>query len=158
LARHGRNAYGYSSPPKAWGGWSPGVAPGTQRGARSMHSSSFHYLPLAPWFFLGLVLLFGLVIFFLQLGILGYAYERMGISRRAAYGLLFLSLLGASVNLPIAELPGGEEVVMREATNGWLRWQYPVVKRWPKTTLAVNVGGAVIPTLLSIYLIVKNQI
>src|SRR5439155_526762 len=27
---------------------------------------------------------------------------------------------------------------------------------WPRTVIAVNVGGAVIPTLLSLYLVVKN--
>jgi uncharacterized membrane protein len=34
----------------------------------------------------------------------------------------------------------------------------PTVTQWPGTVIAVNVGGAVIPTILSIYLIFKNQI
>jgi uncharacterized membrane protein len=30
------------------------------------------------------------------------------------------------------------------------------VTDWPRTVIAVNIGGAVIPTLLSLYLLVKN--
>jgi len=123
-----------------------------------MHSSSFHYLPFAPWFFFVLVVLFGLVIGLLQIGILGYAYEKIGISRRVAFTLLFLSLLGSMVNIPVAELPGGQTVVTKVVTDGWWRYRIPIVEQWPSTTLAVNVGGAVIPTLLSLYLVMKNQI
>jgi uncharacterized membrane protein len=34
----------------------------------------------------------------------------------------------------------------------------PTITRYPGTVVAVNVGGAVIPTILSIYLIFKNQV
>ena len=122
-----------------------------------MPSSSFHSLP--P-FFLLLVLLFGLLIAILQIGILGYAYEKMGISRGAAYAILFLSLAGSYVNVPIAELPGQQQIVgTRPVYDNWgLEYWVPVIKEWPGTVLAINVGGAVVPTILSIYLIVKNQI
>jgi uncharacterized membrane protein len=123
-----------------------------------MQSSSYHYLPLAPLFFWGLVLLFGLLIAMVQIGILGYAYEKMGISRRAAYTLLFLTLVGSYVNLPLAELPAQQVVTTREVVDFWQHYRVPVVEQWPGTVLAINVGGAVIPTLLSIYLLVKNQI
>jgi uncharacterized membrane protein len=121
-----------------------------------MHSSSFHYLP--PFFGI-LVLLFVAVVAVLQVGILGYAYEKMGISRRAAYGILFLSLLGASINIPVADLAGQPVVEFQEGSDGWgTHYFYPVIKEWPGTQLAINVGGALIPTALSIYLIMKNQI
>jgi uncharacterized membrane protein len=124
-----------------------------------MQSSSFHYSPLAPLFFLGLVLLFAVLIALVQIGILGYAYERIGISRRAAYTLLFLSLLGAFVNIPLAELPGGRVMVWQKVVDDWgVVRTVPMLQEWPGTVLAINVGGAVIPTLLSIYLVVKNQI
>ena len=122
-----------------------------------MQSSSFHYLP--PFFGI-LVIIFAAVIAVLQIGILGYAYEKMGISRLAAYAILLFSLLGASINIPVAELSGQSEVVMREVTDA--RWGahfvVPVLKQWPDTTLAINVGGALIPTVLSIYFVVKNRI
>jgi len=33
-----------------------------------------------------------------------------------------------------------------------------MVEQWPRTVIAVNLGGAVVPTLLSLYLVVKNGI
>jgi uncharacterized membrane protein len=121
-----------------------------------MQPSSFHYLP--PFFGI-LVLLFGILIAVLQIGILGYAYEKMGISRVGAYAILFFSLVGASVNIPFAEVPGGSRVFMQEVNLGWgVRGEIPVIKEWPATIIAVNVGGAVIPTALSFYFIIRNRI
>ena len=37
-----------------------------------------------------------------------------------------------------------------------MRYVIPVVKEWPRTIIAVNVGGAVLPTLLSLYLLLKK--
>jgi len=31
-----------------------------------------------------------------------------------------------------------------------------LVEQWPRTVIAVNLGGAVVPTFLSLYLVVKN--
>jgi uncharacterized membrane protein len=121
-----------------------------------MQSSSFHYLP--PFFGI-LVLLFALVIAILQIGILGYAYEKMGISRLAAYGILFFSLVGASINIPVAEVSPEPVVTTREVVDGWgIRYLVPVYKQFPRTVVAINVGGALIPTMLSIYFIFKHQI
>lgn len=123
-----------------------------------MQGSSYHFLP--PLFPLLLVLL-GLLVAALQIGVLGYAYEKMGVSRIAAYAILLVSLLGASVNIPVAELGGQQEAVgVRVEVDPWFgtRTLVPVIREVPETTLAVNLGGAVIPTLLSIYLISKHQI
>jgi uncharacterized membrane protein len=121
-----------------------------------MHPSSFHYLP--PFFFV-LALLLVVVIAVLQVGILGYAYERMGISRRAAYTILLLSLAGSYVNIPIAELPGPQTMQTQWVRDQWgLTYPARVMKQWPGTVLAINVGGAIIPTILSVYLVVKHQV
>ena len=37
-----------------------------------------------------------------------------------------------------------------------MRYVIPLVQEWPRTLIAVNVGGAVIPTILSLYLLVKH--
>jgi uncharacterized membrane protein len=121
-----------------------------------MQSSSFHSLP--P-FFLLLAVVFAIVVAALQIGILGYAYEKIGISRRAAFAILFLSLAGSYINIPIADLSNREVVGTRLVRDGWgVVYVVPVIREWPQTVLAINVGGAVIPTILSIYLMVKNQI
>jgi uncharacterized membrane protein len=123
-----------------------------------MHVSSYHYLPLTPLFFFALVAIFGLLLAALQIGVLGYAYEKMGISGRWVYGLLLLSLLGSYINIPIAELRGGPTRVDQEFTMLGVRYVVPVVQEQPDMILAINVGGAIIPTILSIYLMWKNEI
>jgi uncharacterized membrane protein len=39
-----------------------------------------------------------------------------------------------------------------------MRYVVPVVQDWPGTILAVNLGGAIIPTVLSIYLWIRNRL
>ena len=39
-----------------------------------------------------------------------------------------------------------------------MRYVVPVVRSWPGTVLAVNVGGAVIPTMMSTYLVLRYQL
>jgi uncharacterized membrane protein len=39
-----------------------------------------------------------------------------------------------------------------------MRYVVPVVVSWPGTVLAVNVGGAVIPTIMSTYLVIRYQL
>ena len=69
--------------------------------------------------------------------------------------VLFGSLLGSYVNLPLLHLPE-ERVVSREVVEIFgVPFLAPVAVDWPGTILAVNVGGAVIPILLSFYLLVR---
>ncbi len=64
-----------------------------------------HYFPLAFPFLLILFIGLAILIANIELGILGYAYEKMGIHPRYVYLLLFLSLFGSYVNIPVARLP-----------------------------------------------------
>jgi uncharacterized membrane protein len=120
-----------------------------------MQMSQMHYLPIAPAFFAILVGIFFIV---LILRSVRYAYESLGVSHHAAMWLLFASLLGSFFNIPIAELPP-EQVMSNQVVDFFgMRYQVPVVSHWQGTVIAVNVGGAVIPTLVSIYLLIKNQL
>jgi uncharacterized membrane protein len=65
-----------------------------------------HYLPLPLPFFALLVGAFLVVVALIQIGILRYAYLRMGVGSRAAMALLLGSLIGSYINIPIVELPG----------------------------------------------------
>jgi len=111
---------------------------------------------LALPFLLALFLLVGLLIASIEIGLLQYAYEKMGVDRRYVFTLLLLSLLGSYVNIPVAELPAQEVLSGREITFFGIRYVIPLVEEWPRTVIAVNVGGAVVPTLLSLYLLVKH--
>jgi len=121
-----------------------------------MHLSRLQYLPIPPLFFALLVAAFSLLLVFIQLGVLRYAYTRLGVSSSTALLLLLASLFGASVNIPIAQLPGDDVMIGREVSYYGMRYVVPVMADWPGTVIAVNVGGAVIPTLLSLYLLTRN--
>jgi uncharacterized membrane protein len=121
-----------------------------------MPPTGLHFFPLASPFMLGLLVLFGLLIALIEIGIIGYAYEKVGVHRRYVFVILLLSLLGSYVNIPVAEFPAERIVSGHEVTIFGMRYVIPVVHEWPGTVLAVNLGGAVIPALVSLYLVVKS--
>ena len=123
-----------------------------------MRPSSMHYFPLAWPFILALFVLFMVVVALIEFGILKYAYVRMGIPPRYVMVILFASLLGSAINIPIAALPKEAVVSGRLVDAYGIRYVIPVVQEWPGTILAVNVGGAVIPVMLSVYLLIKNKL
>jgi uncharacterized membrane protein len=117
-----------------------------------------HYLPLSPAFFAILVALFLLLVALIQVGILRYAYMRLGVSSGAALSLLLASLIGSYVNIPLIQLPEQHILSGREVWSFGVPYSVPVVVDWPGTVIAINVGGALIPTLMSLYLLAKNQV
>jgi uncharacterized membrane protein len=114
------------------------------------------YVPIGLIFFLAFWFLLALLVALIQIGILQYVFESMGINRRYMLALLLLSLLGSYVNIPIAQFPGQHEPTGEIVSFYGVQYVVPVMVNSPGTVLAVNVGGAVIPFLLSIYLIVKH--
>ena len=117
-----------------------------------------HYFPLAPLFLLALFIALGLLIVFIEIGILRYAYEKIGVNRRYVFSILILSLLGSYVNIPIAQLPPQQVLSNQEVSYFGMRYVIPMVQGWPGTVIALNLGGAIVPTALSCYLIVKRNL
>ncbi len=117
-----------------------------------------HYLPLAVPVFILLALFFLFVIVLIEVGILRYAYHRIGLGSRHMTALLLLSLLGSYINIPIAALPAKEVISDRQVTIYGVGHVVPLVTDLPRTIIAVNLGGAVIPTILSIYLLRRNRL
>jgi uncharacterized membrane protein len=120
-----------------------------------MQMSQMHYLPLTPGFFAILVGIFFIV---LVLRSVRYAFESLGVSSRTAIFLLLASLIGSVFNIPVAELPP-ERVLSDEVVDFFgMHYAVPVVSHWSGTVIAVNVGGAVIPVLMSLYLLLKREL
>jgi uncharacterized membrane protein len=116
------------------------------------------YLPMTPGLFAILALLLVGLIILIQLRILRYAYMKLGVGPGAALLLLFGSLVGSYFNIPVAMLPA-QLVRSGEVVDFYgMRYVVPVVTEWPGTMLAVNIGGAVIPTLMSTYLVLRYQL
>ncbi|HTX24844.1 MAG TPA: DUF1614 domain-containing protein [Steroidobacteraceae bacterium] len=123
-----------------------------------MHPSDLQYFPVAWPVLLVLLVLFGAAVSVVIAGIVRFASASMGIRAGTMLTLLLLALLGSHTNIPIAYLP--QRVVSGVTTIDFFGIPYvvPLVRRWPATVVAVNVGGCVIPTLLSLYLLVRNQL
>jgi uncharacterized membrane protein len=98
-----------------------------------------HSLPLSPALLL-LLLLFGLLIFLVEVRILTYAYRKVGVHPRYAFAVMLLSLVGSVVNIPLFAI----------APAGAARASGP-------TVVALNVGGALIPILVSLYLLARTR-
>ena len=123
-----------------------------------MHASQLHYLPMTLPSFSVLVIIFLVLVALIEVGVLRYAYMRLGVGPGAALLLLFGSLIGSYFNIPITILPG-QTVTSGEVVDFYgMRYVVPLVTQWPGTVLAVNVGGAVIPTLMSTYLVVRYHL
>lgn len=123
-----------------------------------MHFSQIQYLPLPFLFFSALVGIFLVILVLLQIGVLRYAYMRLGLSSGAAMLVLFGSLIGSYFNIPVANLPQQRIMTGQEVIIFGMPYVVPVVADWPGTVIAVNVGGALIPLITSLYLLVKHQI
>ena len=123
-----------------------------------MQSSQMHYLPLAPAFFAILAGIFLIVVVLIEIRVLRYAYMSLGVSPRAALLLLLASLFGSYVNIPVAQFPEHVVEAGDEVPFFGMHYVVPPVEQWPGTIIAVNVGGAVIPTLLSIYLLFHHAL
>jgi uncharacterized membrane protein len=123
-----------------------------------MSFGPMHYLPLSAPFFAILVAVLAVLWVMLEVGALSYAYMRIGLSPRGAMLVLLASLIGSYFNIPVAELP--QRQIMSGQVVDFFGMQYvvPVVSSWPGTVIAVNVGGAVIPVLVSLYLCARRRL
>jgi uncharacterized membrane protein len=84
--------------------------------------------------------------------------ESLGVSYDTAIFLLLATMIGSIFNIPIAELPSERAMSHHVVDFFGMRYAVPAVSHWRGTVVAVNVGGAVIPTLMSIYLLIKREL
>jgi uncharacterized membrane protein len=119
---------------------------------------SIHFFPLATPLILFFFLLIALLVAVIEIGAIEYAYEKIGVSRRYVFVLLLLSLWGSYVNIPVAELPAEHVLSNQEIHYFGMHYVVPWVEEWPRTVVAINLGGAVVPVVLSVYLLLKNRI
>src|SRR5205814_1020810 len=106
----------------------PGTLPdGAAVGTEIMLMARETALPSELLLLFLLLALFGLFLFMVEIRALSYAYRAIGISPRWVTAVLLLTLLGSHVNVPVTVARVGDTV----------------------SIIAVNVGGALIPVLVS---------
>ncbi|MEM3578650.1 MAG: DUF1614 domain-containing protein [Candidatus Bathyarchaeia archaeon] len=103
--------------------------------------------------FLILIVIVGL----LFVGVVGFAFRRVGFSSQLTALILVATFVGSYINIPLFRLKALIPIVREEYISF-----FGIVFRVPQfdleefiTIVAVNVGGALIPTAVSIYLLWK---
>jgi uncharacterized membrane protein len=100
-------------------------------------------------FFVVLAFLFALV----EIHVINYAFTLAGLPPELAFLALMASLIGSYVNIPVARLRGGAPHPAEVITHYGVRYRVPQ-RRWDDSTmLAINLGGAVVPVLITVYLL-----
>ena len=114
-----------------------------------------------------LLLLFGLFVLFilaivvfpiLFLTAIGATFTRLGFSWWQALVILFLILIGSFINIPIRTLTSRPASPVYDRYVAMYGRLYRIPQPVSRTVLAVNVGGAVIPVLISLYLLYDSVI
>lgn len=114
------------------------------------------YPRLASSFIIMLFLLLAGLLFLISIDLIGLAFRKLGFSPLYSVLFLFMSLIGSYMNIPIREIASRQPLISgRVVEYYWFRYIIPPVEVERRTLIAVNVGGAVIPVLISGYLFTK---
>ena len=97
-----------------------------------------HSFPISPPLLL-LLFLFALLILLVEVRVITYAYRKVGVHPRYAFAVMLLSLVGSGFDIPLFAMVDGAPARASRAT-----------------VVALNVGGALIPILVSLYLLVRT--
>lgn len=100
-----------------------------------------------------LILLFPFLIFILFFQVATFSFAKLGLSPQGAVLLFSLSLIGGIINIPVSRQ---RFVVEEERSFFSFLFYYP--PRVREQIIAVNVGGAVIPVIFSLYLLGRTPL
>lgn len=110
--------------------------------------------PVLLFFLFIFVFLLFFVFALVQYGLFTLAFARLGIPPEYLFSLLFLCIVGSMINIPIRRIPIEEEPEEWQTVSFFgMRFRPPRWSQRHEMVLAVNVGGAIIPTCVSIYLL-----
>jgi uncharacterized membrane protein len=92
---------------------------------------------------------------FIEVGIMRAAYQRLGIPPRIVTVLLFGMILGSYVNLPVATL-SAPKIIQNQVVYFWgIPYVVPHMVHAGRTIVAINLGGALIPVTVCVYLLAR---
>ena len=108
--------------------------------------------PRTAWVFVFvLMLVLGVLWLLVYVDAISFAYQRLGLSAEEALLLLLGSLLGSRIDVPVARIRSEQKVVPQAVTVFGVRYSVPV-QVGGTTVIALNVGGCLIPTAFSFWL------
>ena len=104
-------------------------------------------------FVLVLVLLLAVV----HVGVISITFSKLGLTRESAFVLLFCSLFGSLINLPLFTIKSLKPIKIRDVPLAGLLRPY-LNPHSGRTLIAVNVGGCLIPVFFSVYLFLTQPL
>ena len=111
--------------------------------------------PLTSLLMIFLFSIISIFFFMAQLNVIGLVFAKIGIPPEHIFTALFLTLVGSFINIPIKRIPQEAMSDERSVSFFGIRYRIPQVEK-PETVLAINLGGAIIPSVISIYLLFKT--
>lgn len=120
-----------------------------------MSRQSIIFRPFSVLYFSFLMVLLFIVFPFLMKFYRGIMITALGLSPSMFGAVLFLSLFGSNVNIPLTTIETREPIrTYREIRFFGVNWRIPQVELGIRETqVMLNVGGAVVPILISMYLL-----
>ena len=109
--------------------------------------------PLGKIIFLFLVLSLLLMTFFVS-----EAFQTLGFGEKTSIALIFASLFGSTVNIPVHTMET-KEIVKSIDYRSFFNLLYPKTEeeyRINKTTIAINLGGALVPVSICVFLFLNH--
>ncbi len=107
--------------------------------------------------FYAIVFFFVLAFFFilLEIHVINYAFVALGLPPELAFTALLVSLVGSYINIPITRVASGQPHQAEVVRSFGIRYRVPTRYVTDSTIVAVNVGGAIVPVLISVYLLMQ---
>jgi uncharacterized membrane protein len=111
------------------------------------------FLPISILFFLILIFIVPILLIFIPIHVMGLAFQKLGLSPGLGFTYFILSLIGSMINIPLKQDVCHEEPTLSPLTQLFYgRIPIPPQKR----IVAINLGGAIIPTTLALYLLLTK--
>jgi uncharacterized membrane protein len=122
-----------------------------------MSSRRTIYCPHNYLVFAVLLLILVLAIGLIFIGVIGVAFEEVGLSSLATALILVTTLVGSYINIPLTKLRTTKPIIEEEfVTFFGIVYRVPRLEYDEMTTMiAINTGGALIPAIVSFYLMWK---
>ncbi|HVN64343.1 MAG TPA: DUF1614 domain-containing protein, partial [Candidatus Binataceae bacterium] len=129
--------------------------PPIPRRRRSCYHCAMFFAPFLAFY--AAVFFFILLFFFvlLEIHVITFAFQAIGLPPELAFLALLASLIGSYINIPIKRIECGEMHTEPIVKSFGVRYRVPAHYGDGSTILAVNVGGAVVPVLISVYVLMQ---
>ena len=112
-------------------------------------------MPFSLFYFFIFLFVLSFLLGIIQFGVVTLTLGKLGLTTSQAFLLLFSSLMGSVINIPLFTIRA-DPVVPPEQPVFYGLLRLPQRQFTGRTLIAINVGGAVIPIIFSLYLLVHS--